>query len=65
MIMSFPFIDYLLTDKGLSPDPGRVAAITNMPKPTDNKLLQEFLGMLQYLSKFLPQLSTITDPLII
>ena len=31
--------------------------------PRNSKLLQEFLGMIQYLSKFLPRLSTITEPL--
>ena len=60
---SVPFIGHLLTDKGLAPDPGKVAVIANMPTPRNPKSLQEFLGMIQYLSKFLPRLSTITEPL--
>ena len=34
-----------------------------MPKPTNVKSLQELLGMVQYLAKFLPSLSKVTEPL--
>ena len=54
---SVPFIRHLFTDKGLAPDPEKTAAIVNMPVPTNVKALQEFLGMVQYLSKFLPSSS--------
>ena len=60
---SVPFIGHLLTDKGLAPDPNKVSAIINMPTPTNIKSLQQLLGMAQYLAKFLPQLSAITEPL--
>jgi len=56
-----PFIGHLLTDKGLTTDLNKLSAIINMP--TNVKSLQQLLGMVQYLSKFLPQLSTITEPL--
>ena len=58
-----PFIGHLLTDKGLAPDPHKVSAIVNMPTPTNVKSLQQLLGMVQYLAKFLPQLLTVTEPL--
>ena len=60
---SVPFIGHVLTDKGLAPDPEKTAAIINMPNPTNVKSLQEFLGMVQYLAKFLPSLSEVTEPL--
>ena len=60
---SVPFIGHLLTDKGLAPNPEKTAAIVNMPTPTNVRALQEFLGMVQYLSKFLPSLSKVTEPL--
>ena len=60
---SVPFIGHLLTNKGLAPDPNKTSAVINMPTPTNTKSLQQLLGMVQYLSKFLPQLSTITEPL--
>ena len=34
-----------------------------MPTPSNVKSLQQLPGMVQYLSKFLPQLSTVTEPL--
>ena len=34
-----------------------------MPKLTNIKSLQQLLGMAQYLSKFLPQLSAVSNPL--
>jgi len=34
-----------------------------MPTPSNVKSLQQLLGMVQYLAKFLPQLSTVTEPL--
>ena len=60
---SVPFIGHLLTNKGLAPDPNKTSAVTNMPTPKNAKALQQLLGMVQYLSKFLPQLSTVTEPL--
>ena len=53
-LSSVPFIGHRLTDKGLAPDPDKVSAIINMPRPTNIKSLQQLLGMVQYLSKFLP-----------
>ena len=60
---SVPFIGHLLIDEGLAPDPLKVSAIMSMPKPTNIKALQQFLGMTRYLSKFLPQLSVVMEPL--
>ena len=50
-----PFIGHLLTPDGLAPDPGKVETITNMPPPEDVKALKRFLGMVNYLAKFLLQ----------
>jgi hypothetical protein len=53
-----PFIGHLLTPQGLIPDPSKVEAILKMPLPTDVKLLSRALGMVNYLAKFLPNLSS-------
>ena len=34
-----------------------------MPKPTDVQSVKRLLGLVNYLSKFLPRLSTVTEPL--
>ena len=45
------------------PDPGKVDAIHALPAPTNVTELQEFLGLVTYLSPFIPGLSTLTAPL--
>ena len=44
-------------------DPTKVKAIRDMPAPTDKTGVQRLLGLVQYLSKFLPNLSDMTKPL--
>ena len=47
----------------MEPDPSKVAAIKEMPRPTDKAAVQRFLGMSQYLSKFCWNLSETVLPL--
>ena len=58
-----PFIGHITTSKGLCINPAKVKAIQKMPAPTDKAGVQRVLGMVQYLSKFLPNLADITKPL--
>ena len=58
-----PFMGHLLTADGVVTDPNKVRAIRDMPTPTDVKSLQRFLGMVTYLAKFLPHLSSVCEPL--
>ena len=58
-----PFIGHILTPEGLKPDPHKVEAIVGMPDPTDVQSLRRFLGMVNYLAKFLPRLSEETEVL--
>ena len=58
-----PYIGHVLTSDGLKPDPNKVKAIVEMPTPADKQSLQRLLGMITYLSKFLPNLSEVTEPL--
>lgn len=53
----------LLTADGLKSDPTKVAAIKKISPPTSVEELQTVLGMVNYLAKFTPQLSEITEPL--
>ncbi|XP_033106768.1 uncharacterized protein LOC117108748 [Anneissia japonica] len=45
------------------PDPRKVSAIENMPRPENKQELQRFLGMVTFRAKFVPDLSSITAPL--
>ena len=51
------FVGHLLTREGLKPDPKKVEAVVNMPKPTDALGIQRLQGTVGYLGKFLPNLS--------
>ena len=48
---------------GVHPDPEKVDAVHALPAPTNVTKLQEFLGMVTYLSPFIRGLSTLTAPL--
>nr|XP_061787661.1 uncharacterized protein K02A2.6-like [Nerophis lumbriciformis] len=57
------YVGHIFTSKGLKADPSKTAAITEMPVPTDVTSLQRFLGMVNYLGKYIPNLSDIATPL--
>ena len=42
---------------------GGIQVIREMPRPTDVQVIQRLIGVVSYLSKFLPQLSTVYEPL--
>ena len=45
------------------PDPAKIEALKNLPEPKDEKLLQSFLGMVNYLSRFDPYMANMTHNL--
>ena len=53
----------MLSRDGVKPDPKKVEAIVNMETPSDVQAVQRLIGMAKYLSKFLPNLSEICQPL--
>ncbi|RXN39425.1 dynein heavy chain axonemal [Labeo rohita] len=57
------YVGHLLTDQGIKPDPTKTDAVSSMPTPADKHDVQRFLGMTNYLSKFIPGYSKITAPL--
>ena len=60
---SINYIGHILTKEGVKPDPKKVKAIQCMEAPKNKEDLRRFLGMLTYLSKFVPNLSQSSDPL--
>ena len=57
------FFGCLYDANGVHPDPGKVNTVHTLPAPTNITELQEFLGLVTYLSPFIPGLSTLTAPL--
>ena len=58
------FMGHLITKDELQPDPEKVKAVQEMPRPTSKKELLSLLGFVNYLGKFLPRLSEVAQPLI-
>ena len=48
---------------GISPDPQKTNAILEMEKPKSPTEMQRFLGMVNQLSKFIPNIASLTKPL--
>ena len=57
------YCGHILTSEGILPDPAKVEAITQMPRPRSKTEVRRLLGMINYLGKFLPQLSDVSEPL--
>ena len=54
---------HMFTNEGLKPDPEKVRAITEMPTQVNAEAVRCFIGITEYLQKFLPKLSEIAKPL--
>ncbi|CAB4026741.1 Transposon Ty3-G Gag-Pol poly [Paramuricea clavata] len=57
------FRGHTLTACGVKPDEVKVQAVMEMPVPENKSDLRRFMGMVTYLGKFLPNLSTVSAPL--
>ena len=57
------YVGHVLSEDGTHPDPAKIKAIINMPTPTEKQELQRFLGMINYISKFVENFSETTAPL--
>ena len=60
---SVTFFSTVYNADGAHPDPKKVDAVYQMPSPDTPSQLQQFLGIVTYLSPFIPSLSTHTAPL--
>ena len=56
-VPSVSYVGHVLTRDGLKPDPMKTKAIREMPPPTDKSGIQRFLGLVNYVAKFIPGLS--------
>ena len=57
------FVGHILSNEGLKPDPQKIQAVVDMPRPTDVPGVQRCMGIVNYLAKFMPHLSNVTAPL--
>ena len=57
------FFGHRVTPNGLQADYAKIEAITTMKPPSTVQQLKSFLGMVNYLGRFSPNLSTLDEPL--
>ena len=57
------FMGHVISKEGLKPDPAKVKAVEDMPQPSCKQEVLSLLGFVNYLSRFLPRLADVTQPL--
>lgn len=57
------YVGLIVSKSGIQVDSDHIKAITELKEPANIKELQKFLGMCNYLSKFIPQYNNSTEPL--
>jgi len=56
-------LGHIIDDEGLRASPEKIARIEAWTTPKNKKQLQEFLGVVNYISKFIPHWASIAAPL--
>jgi hypothetical protein len=54
---------YIVSDLGISIDPERIVAILNLPAPTSKKEVQAFMGVINFVRRFVPDFSVMVKPI--
>ena len=57
------FFGFKISAAGFSPEVSKVEAIKSFQAPTNPSEVRSFLGLANYVSRFIPQFATIADPL--
>ena len=57
------FLGHIVLKDGIKTDIAKISSILDMPTPQNRKELQSFLGMVNYLGKFVNYLSELAAPL--
>ena len=60
---SLEFYGYVFGEKGLSASPSKCEVIKKTPAPTNVSEVKSFIAMTNYVSRFIPNYSTTTEPL--
>lgn len=57
------FLGHILSASGITPDSDKLEAIRTFREPATGEEVRSFLGLVNYVGKFIPDLATLTDPL--
>ena len=61
---SVTYLEFLLDQDGLRPDPDRVTALLNYPTPTNLRQLRGFLGIVNWYERFIKHCTDLKVPLL-
>ncbi|OXA53834.1 Transposon Tf2-6 polyprotein [Folsomia candida] len=62
-VTTVKFLGHLLDENGIRPDPAKVEGIAKMSRPTDVPGVRRFMGMANYLGRFVPRMADVSQPL--
>ena len=54
---------HIISDRGVEPDPGKIKAANEFPRPTGVRNVREFLGLTGFYRRFIKDYSKIAKPL--
>ena len=57
------FLGHIVSQNGMRPDSSKVKAICDLQPPKNINELRRYLGMINYLGRYIPRLSTIMNPI--
>ncbi|CAK1577917.1 unnamed protein product [Parnassius mnemosyne] len=57
------YLGHIITRDGIKPNPDKISAVQKYPIPKNPKEIKQFLGLLGYYRKFIPDFARITKPL--
>lgn len=60
---SVQYLGLLITDKGMQPAQKHVRAVAEMPTPKDKAAVMRFLGLIKFLARFVPNVSSLSAAL--
>lgn len=62
-VKSIEFLGHTLSNSGIKPLSRHVTAVKNFRKPKNIEEIQSFLGLVNFVGKWIPHLSTISEPI--
>lgn len=57
------YLGFLVSKEGIKPDPEKVSSLLNMSVPGTNKEVERLCGFINYLSRFVPHLAGLLEPI--
>uniref|UniRef100_A0ABD2VTF6 RNA-directed DNA polymerase n=1 Tax=Trichogramma kaykai TaxID=54128 RepID=A0ABD2VTF6_9HYME len=57
------YLGHIISEKGVEPDPSKISAVSNFPRPKNRKNIKQFLGLAGYYRRFVKDFAKIAKPL--